>query len=702
MGDPAPPPLPPPYESPAERRRALRESGRVTRWAGKDGSGGVCPRYGAGEDGQRPIKSESLGNLDHQNIEISNRLTATLARGSDQEEAERMARKGAEKEESGAGSNHGTRDGGNAVLHPGHHEGTIDGAFQTERTRVPPGSLGLLMASPLGGGEQGSIAERLAQPKPAGGASGDPRSQRIAILGSDTAMEEDGNWDDGTEEEETGFRRGTESRIGGIVDMQDDVYLEFDEEEEIKQEPTEPTTWKLLARYMANFKPNTKAMFDRFTNEVWHLRSGIRYSEKGKNYYMITLFSKGDYDYVMRGGPWIFNQNALLVKDLDESAQPSESVLNSVPVWVQIYDMPWDKQDNVWGRRYGNGLGEAIEVDVLANEQEKKEFFFMGHKKDECEKRRLGVPSLDYDAHELRCSPYKKFEHRTFFSPPAGHALARRGLSFVSFGSAESHKRFRHRESRVPWEPRWDSVTPEHANARYVSSENEMPPLEDDPVQMQQGVGPVQEKEAGDMRGAKPGLMEVESSLVDKVDALRMGPSTDKEQGRDASQPIIQFPEEEGQNPSATYTSDVHITMTPDMLAQMQNFQARQEASSSHNSWRHGPRQSDMIPALQGLSSLQVSFGSVNDISMVPADTVLGKRQAVEQEVQGGRLELSLGLDYGGKQQGITPKKGKTQDADTEKRQVEVVYRRNKKSTATGHKPTGNLTRPNVWSRQEQ
>jgi hypothetical protein len=213
---------------------------------------------------------------------------------------------------------------------------------------------------------------------------------------------------------------------------------------------------------MANFKPNTRAMFKRFIDEVWHLRNGIRYSEKGKNYYGITLFSKGDYDFVMRGGPWIFNHNALVVTCLDATAQPSETKLNSVPVWVRIYDVPWGKQDETWGMRYGNGLGEAIEVDVPASKEEKKDFLrvrvrltydrrlqtqittdvkgkprevkvfklkyervpyycshcgFMGHKKDDCEKKRLGAPSLDYDAHELRCSPYKKLEHRTYYAP---------------------------------------------------------------------------------------------------------------------------------------------------------------------------------------------------------------------------------------------------------------------------------------------
>jgi hypothetical protein len=53
---------------------------------------------------------------------------------------------------------------------------------------------------------------------------------------------------------------------------------------------------------------------------------------------MITLFSKGDYEFVKRGGPWIFKHYALIVKDFDNSPQPSTIKLDDVPVWMRIYD----------------------------------------------------------------------------------------------------------------------------------------------------------------------------------------------------------------------------------------------------------------------------------------------------------------------------------------------------------------------------
>jgi hypothetical protein len=43
---------------------------------------------------------------------------------------------------------------------------------------------------------------------------------------------DDGNWHDDMEKEENlGFQQGSVSHIGGVVDMKDNVYVEFEEED---------------------------------------------------------------------------------------------------------------------------------------------------------------------------------------------------------------------------------------------------------------------------------------------------------------------------------------------------------------------------------------------------------------------------------------------------------------------------------------
>jgi hypothetical protein len=69
-----------------------------------------------------------------------------------------------------------------------------------------------------------------------------------------------------------------------------------------------------------------------------------------------------------------FKKHALIVKDFVVASRPSEAVFDSVPIWVRVYDVPWEKQNKKWGMRYGNGLGKAVEVDVPSDVQDMNEF----------------------------------------------------------------------------------------------------------------------------------------------------------------------------------------------------------------------------------------------------------------------------------------------------------------------------------------
>ncbi|KAM0886345.1 hypothetical protein ACQ4PT_029749 [Festuca glaucescens] len=307
MGDSAPPP-PPVYESPSDRRRAVRESVRVTRRGGKEGVLGVRPEYVAISPPSRPIKPQGQVIPDRKSPSLTNPPVAT----SQESESLRvgsaeMASQGRRKEvvDQSAG-----KDGNVAASWACRRGG---GHAAEDGNRAATNQVGLLLAPPAGWGDQGGLVERPSRPK----LVGDPEVARLlrqrALLTADREVAINGNWDDGESEKKVGFRQGEETKIGGYVDMEDDVYLEFEEEEEVKKDPDEAPTWQLMAR----------------------------------------------------GGPWIYKQNALIVKDFDNTVQPSEIKLDAVPVWVKIYDVPFQKQDKTWGMRYGNGLGEALEVDVL-------------------------------------------------------------------------------------------------------------------------------------------------------------------------------------------------------------------------------------------------------------------------------------------------------------------------------------------------
>jgi hypothetical protein len=127
---------------------------------------------------------------------------------------------------------------------------------------------------------------------------------------------------------------------------------------------------------------------------------------------------------------------------------------------------------------------------------------------------------------------------------------------------------------------------------------------------------------------------------VGTAPAPRHATSTGKDR-----EPIIQFPEEEEHQSVKKERSQVNISMNKHILGNMMQAMSQGSGSKSGSS---RPRSSDMIPPMRGLSNLQVSSGSDGDVVMTPVDRVLGKRVVDDEEVQGGRLDLTLGLKYGG------------------------------------------------------
>jgi hypothetical protein len=197
---------------------------------------------------------------------------------------------------------------------------------------------------------------------------------------------------------------------------------------------------------------------------------------------------------------------------------------------------------------------------------------------------------------------------------------------------------------------------------------------------------------------------EVEQNLLGKVDAMQMestpqilNPAGNCEQH---TVPFVQFSDEDVPNADPSQASKKYVVE--------QNFFRHMQQSSGASpelSGRMGPRSSDMIPAMRGISNLYVSFGSATDISMANADSVLGKRTAgEEEEVQGQHLDLSLGLNYGDASAGGQLKRGKTRKEVRNHKAGPTMGTRGGQTRmkATGHVSSVKKANPHVWLRPEK
>ncbi|KAM0926168.1 hypothetical protein ACQ4PT_003739 [Festuca glaucescens] len=177
------------------------------------------------------------------------------------------------------------------------------------------------------GGDQGGAGEAPTHPKllTRTAFASAPGQGNIPTMGVDPP--EIGNWQSAAAE-------GLDDLDGileGEVDMEDDEVLELEEEDE-ELPPEIQQRWRLLGRYVSQRKPDIDDMTTHFNSKVWRLRMGVNFAPLGKNWFKITFYSEGDYDFVARGGPWIYRGYPLLVTKIQGDLRPSKTVLNTVPL----------------------------------------------------------------------------------------------------------------------------------------------------------------------------------------------------------------------------------------------------------------------------------------------------------------------------------------------------------------------------------
>ncbi|KAM0927972.1 hypothetical protein ACQ4PT_002186 [Festuca glaucescens] len=489
------------------------------------------------------------------------------------------------------------------------------------------------------GGNQGGAAEAPTRPKFLVGASSGSAHGQSSVPEFGLEAPEFGNWHAAKKD----GLRDLDGIVEGEVDMEDDDVLVLDEEEE-ELPPEIQQRWRLLGTYILQRKPDIDDMTTHFNAKVWRLRYGVNFAPIGKNWFKITLYSEGDFNFVSQGGPWIYRGYTLLVAKVQGDLRPSETELNTVPLWVHVYDMPWNRQKKGTAMQIGNRLGKYLTADLDAEGNSPYDFLrvrveipidqrlkqsittqvkgkeetatfvlryervpyfcfwcgFIGHDDTECEKKRIGIPSLEYDS-RLRCSPVRKFERRQAYGPPQKHPQIKKGLKFSS--SDENSATL-----GVPADRRRNSNVVRHTG-------NHIPSMID--------------TWDGFEEHEKEGSAEVDNELAHKINHLNLplvcvgdGLGKVRSHKKSAVRPG------RGRGAGAEVSQGVRADKkVPDIVENTLPIAMYPAFPSA--SYLAGLGSEEMIPPLRGLGSFVFSAG---DTLMSDADSILGKRGLEQQE----------------------------------------------------------------------
>ena len=98
--------------------------------------------------------------------------------------------------------------------------------------------------------------------------------------------------------------------------------------------------------------------------QIWAVSKGVIFRSIENNLFVIQFVHARDKAKVLDGSPWTFDQNLVLLKEIEGSVQPSNIHLTHCPFWVRIYNLPLDSRSEKHVRTIVNALGEVMEVET--------------------------------------------------------------------------------------------------------------------------------------------------------------------------------------------------------------------------------------------------------------------------------------------------------------------------------------------------
>ncbi|KAK1646672.1 hypothetical protein QYE76_064477 [Lolium multiflorum] len=130
--------------------------------------------------------------------------------------------------------------------------------------------------------------------------------------------------------------------------------------EEAKKELKTP--WIMVGRYNTKRMFNTAGLFTRL-RQVWQLQGSMIEKGIGDKRFLIVVENEGDYNHILKGGPWLYQNDAFLVAKYDGVSSAQEVPINIMPIWTRILDLPIPMMTQSWGEKIGKKfLGHVREV----------------------------------------------------------------------------------------------------------------------------------------------------------------------------------------------------------------------------------------------------------------------------------------------------------------------------------------------------
>lgn len=98
-------------------------------------------------------------------------------------------------------------------------------------------------------------------------------------------------------------------------------------------------------------------------NAMWKPTARMDCVDLGKDFFLIKFYENGDYNRVLRGGPWFIGEHFLAIKPWEPYFKASESSFSLVAVWVRFPELPIEFYDRSVLLEIGKAIGPVLRID---------------------------------------------------------------------------------------------------------------------------------------------------------------------------------------------------------------------------------------------------------------------------------------------------------------------------------------------------
>ncbi|KAM0917441.1 hypothetical protein ACQ4PT_009513 [Festuca glaucescens] len=94
---------------------------------------------------------------------------------------------------------------------------------------------------------------------------------------------------------------------------------------------------------------------------AWNLAQDVKFKAFEDNLYLMQFSCLGDWEKVMKGGPWVFRGKSVLIKEYDGYVKRSSIELHHLRIWIKIHDLPFAYRDMV--KKLSGKVGKFVSAE---------------------------------------------------------------------------------------------------------------------------------------------------------------------------------------------------------------------------------------------------------------------------------------------------------------------------------------------------